>query len=47
MREQPQDNSDSERQYEAVEAGDGEFVIYEKSKKTAWIQSSHTVDVRQ
>lgn len=47
MTEQPRDTSDSDRQYEAVEAGDGEFVIYEKSKKTAWIQSSHTVDVQQ
>lgn len=47
MTEQSQDTPDSEHQYKAVEAGDGEFVIYEKSKKTAWIQSNYTVDVRQ
>ena len=48
MEEQPRDNdTGQEREYKAVEAGDGEFVIYDRSKKTAWIQSNHTVDVRQ
>jgi len=37
----------TEREYKAVEAGDGEFVIYDRSKKTAWIQSNYTVDVRE
>lgn len=48
MKEQPRDDTtDQEREYEAVEAGDGEFVIYDRSTKTAWIQSNYTVDVRQ
>ncbi|WP_436902822.1 DUF7331 family protein [Halovenus halobia] len=48
MKKQPQDNDTGEEpEYQAVEAGDGEFVIYDRSKKTAWIQSNHTVDVQQ
>jgi hypothetical protein len=47
MNERQPDHTDSEQQYEAVRAGDGEFVIYDRSNKTAWVQSNYTVDVRQ
>ena len=48
MKKHTQDDStEQEREYKTVEAGDGEFVIYDRSKKTAWIQSNYTVDVQQ
>jgi hypothetical protein len=47
MKEQPRDDTTDDREYKAVEAGDGEFVIYDRSTKTAWIQSNYTVKVRQ
>jgi hypothetical protein len=35
----------ADERYGAIETADGDTVIYDRSEKRAWIQSSHTVDI--
>jgi hypothetical protein len=38
-------STEGDEQYRAIETGDGDTVIYDRTNEHAWVQSSETIEI--